>query len=271
MKSINPDTRRGFLARSLSAGAACALARVGTADEVQSTPQNIRALDTHVYVGRWPFARLPGDEPANLVGMLREHGVTTAWTGNFDGLFHKDIASVNERLAHTCAKFGDGILKPLGTVNPTLPDWENDVRRCHETFHFSGIQLHPNYHGYTLDDPRFARLLDLATDHGLAVHLIAWLEDEPRKWLRPREAEVDLKPLARTVSKIPNAKVVIANGVRSARDDVFQELARLEQVSFDFGRLSDPDDFDQLIAATSAKRIVFGSGAPLYPISQAAN
>lgn len=271
MTSINPHTRRGFLARSLSAGAACALARVSTCDEVRPTPQNIRALDTHVYVGHWPFARLPGDEPADLVGILREHGVATAWTGHFNGLFHKDIAGVNERLADTCAKFGNGMLRPYGTVNPMLPAWEDDLCRCHETFHMPGVRLHPNYHGYTLDDPRFARLLDLAADRGLIVHLVAWLEDEPRKWLRPRETAVNLKPLAHTVSKMPNAKVVVANGVRSAADDEFRDLAPLKQVSFDFGRLNEGDDFDQLVAATSAARIVFGSGAPLYPIAQVTN
>ena len=141
-------------------------------------------------------------------------------------MFHKDIAGVNRRLAETCAQVWRRDLIPFGTVNPTLPDWEEDVRRCHETFHMPGIRLHPNYHGYTLDDPRFARLLELAAARGLIVQLVAWLEDKPRKWLRPQVADrVDLKPLDDAQSpKCRTSQLVVANGVRSVDDAAFREL-----------------------------------------------
>jgi predicted TIM-barrel fold metal-dependent hydrolase len=119
-------------------------------------------IDTNVSLSRWPFRRLVGDETPDLVAGLRKRNVTQAWAGSFDGIFHKDISSVNSRLATECRTYGQGILLPFGSVNPKLPDWQEDLRRCQEEHKMVGIRLHPNYHGYDLKDPAFEELLKLA-------------------------------------------------------------------------------------------------------------
>src|SRR6266436_2525107 len=133
-------------------------------------------IDTHVYLSHWPSRRITGDETTELVDLLRKQGVTQAWAGSFDSLLHKNTAYVNSWLAAQCGQQGANFLMPFGAINPKLPDWEEDLRRCHEEFRMPGIRVHPNYHDYTLTDPAFLRLLQLAAERGLIVQIAAWME-----------------------------------------------------------------------------------------------
>ena len=223
-------------------------------------------IDTHVYFSRWPFRRVPGDETPELVRQLKQRGVTSAWVGSFDALLHRDVGAVNIRLAQECANHREIQLVPFGTVNPTLPDWEEDLRRCHEVHHMPGIRLHPDFHGYKMDDARFEHLLDLATQRGLLVQIGIGMED-PR--LQPPLAilpPVDPAPLFNLLAKYPRARVELLNYWRTYRNNrVLQaRLNSLPQVCFDTATIERMAGIEELLAAMPSLRLVFGSYAPYY-------
>ena len=113
--------RRRFLQGSLAAAAtATGLSRGASVAEAasQNEPGSVfrpgEIIDTNVYLFRWPFSRSRFDDPAALVEKLQSHGVVQAWTGSYEGLFHKDITGVNQRLTDQCRKHGGGLLAPFG-------------------------------------------------------------------------------------------------------------------------------------------------------------
>ncbi len=220
-------------------------------------------IDTNINLERWPFRRSADDAPDRLVAKLKARGVTQAWAGSFDGLFHRDMAAVNQRLADSCRQFAD-FLKPFGTVNPVLPDWHDDLRRCHEVHKMPGLRLHPNYHGYTLDDPRFAELLSLAIDRGLIVQLALSMEDERTQHALHRVPHVDAKPLARIVSKLPKLRLVLLNAFRSLPVLQCGEVAKAGQVWFDIAMLESVAGVTKLVEQVSHQRVLFGSHSPLF-------
>lgn len=262
-------SRRRFLKRTLGTAAAFGVDRLVAAND--DTPTNESITDTHVYLGHWPHQQLSSEAPAKLFADLRRTGVSQAWVGSFDGLFQKDVAGVNARLASICARISDGMAVAFGTINPTLPDWEDDIRRCYEDFHMPGVRVHPNYHGYTLDDSRFVKLLELAADRGLIVQLVAWMEAERHLLLNPHVREADLSPLAEKVAMPRNLKLILTNYLHTSEDEHIGALIRNDNVYFDFARASNTEPISQLIVKTSPTRVIFGSGAPLRSVETAAS
>lgn len=221
-------------------------------------------IDVNVNLSRWPLRRLPCDQTEELVGKLRAHGVTQAWAGSFDGLLHRDLPGVNARLAADCRQHGRGLLLPFGSIDPTLPDWKEELRRCAEVHRMPGIRLHPNYHGYKLADARFARLLKLATQMKLVVQLALVMEDE--RMMNPvlRVEPVDTAPLTEIVRQTPGLRLVLVNALRTLRGAALHKLIEAGNVSVEFSMLEGVGGIERLLEYTPANRLLFGSHAPLF-------
>lgn len=267
MKSTFILSRRRFLQRSLTATACTAtLCTAGGHALATSEASAAGIVDTHVYLGRWPFRHVGAETAAELSKLLKSAHVSTAWAGTFEGLLHKDISGANQRLVDTCRE-AEAVLVPFGTVNPMLPDWEEDVRRCHEVFRMPGIRLHPNYHGYTLSDVCFTRLLKRAAARKLIVQLVAWLDDKKRPCLKP-VPPVDLAPLAEKTAAVPSVRLIVLNGSVAADEKWLRSVVPRKDVSLDFTKLEGTNAVRKLVNMLSSDRVVFGSGAPLLSVDE---
>lgn len=253
-------SRRDFLATATTFAAATALAP-SRLSAVGSAPAGL--IDTNVYLGRWPFRRVPLDEPAALVAKLREHGVNEAWTGSLDALLHKDISGVNARLADDCERHGRGLLSPVGAVNPKLSGWAEDMRRCADVHRMRGVRLHPNYHGYTLAEPLAAEVLERAAKHGLLVQIAVSLEDERTIHPLVNVPPVETAPLVDLMQKLPGLRVQLLNAFRAIRRPQATALAA-QRVGFEIAMLDGIEGIANLLKYLPAALLCFGSYSPVF-------
>lgn len=225
-------------------------------------------VDANVNLFQWPFRRLPDDEPAALAARLRGQGVSQAWAGSFEGLLHNDIAGVNERLAAACAE--NSLFLPFGSINPLLPDWELDLRRCCEEHKMKGIRLHPNYHGYTLDTPVFANLLRRSAELGLLVQIALIMEDERTLHPLMRVPPVDVTPLPALLRELPQLQLMLVNAFRTLRLEEAKRLANAGNIVFEISMLEGVGGIHNLLQQIPVERILFGSHAPFFYFESAA-
>ena len=221
-------------------------------------------VDTNVHLSRWPFRRLAGDETPDLVARLRKRNVAQAWAGSFDGILHKDIGGVNARLASDCRNYGADFLVPFGSINPKLPGWQEDMRRCAQDHGMPGIRLHPNYHGYELKDPVFAELLHIAAERRLIVQLVVSMEDTRTQHPLLRVAPVDVSALPELVKSEPAVRLVLLNWAPALRGQRLQPLADAGAVYFDISTVEGIEGIARLVERLSPERVLFGSNFPLF-------
>jgi uncharacterized protein len=221
-------------------------------------------IDTNINISRWPFRRLAGDETPDLVARLRKRNVVQAWAGSFDGILHKDIGGVNARLAADCNAYGKDFLVPFGSINPKLPGWQEDVRRCAQDYRMPGIRLHPNYHRYELKDPLFAELLHLATASGLIVQLVVSMEDIRTQHPLVRMPPVDVSALAQVVKSEPSVRLMLLNWWPSLRGQKLKPLADAGSVYFDIAMVEGIEGVARLVEQLPPERVLFGSNFPLF-------
>jgi predicted TIM-barrel fold metal-dependent hydrolase len=221
-------------------------------------------IDVNVSLFRYPTRRVPRDDTADLVKFLTAKHVTQAWVGSFEAVLHRDLGGVNQRLVAECRVKGEGLLLPFGTVDPLLPDWEEELRRCHEMHGMRGIRLFPNYHGYALDHPQFGKLIELAGQRKLIVQIAARLEDPRTQHRLLSVDDVDLQKLKAVLGRYPSTPIVLLNALMSVPLDLPSALAEAGQVYFELATLEGVAGVERLLKSFPAERLLFGSHAPFF-------
>lgn len=226
-------------------------------------------IDVNIYLGHWPYRRLPLDEPKALAEKLRALGIEQAWAGHFDALLHRDITSVNARLAKACKDSGD-FFRPIGAVDPTLPDWEGDLDRCAGELAMQGIRLHPDFHGYKLDDPLFESVLRRATERKLLVQLPLTMEDDRTRHPRLSPPSIDAAPLAKVVGRIDGLRLMVLNIGKALTVEQAADVVRAGDVLVDIAMVEGLEAIKRWVDLVGPDRLVVGSYAPFfYPESAA--
>lgn len=220
-------------------------------------------IDTNLSLGAWPFRRVPLATTSAVVDKLRAHGTKQAWAGSFEALLHKDISAVNARLAEECRQHGGDLLVPMGAINPLLPDWKEDLRRCVEIHRMPGIRLHPNYHGYKLSDEAFASVLQEADKRKLLVQIAVIMEDERTIHRLVNVPATELEPLPAVMKMFPNIRLQLLNAFRKLRTRDAATLAA-DGVHFEISMLEGVIGIEKLLEQLPLTSVCFGSHAPVF-------
>src|SRR5439155_3221626 len=122
-----------------------------------------------------------------------------------------------------------------------------------------GIRLHPDYHGYKLDDPNFLRLLKLAADHRLIVQIAVLMEDERMMHPLLRVEPINLAPLGAIIKQTPGLRLVLLNALGKLSAKPLGELIAAGEVYVEISMLEGVGGIANLLPQVPVGRVLFGS------------
>src|SRR5438093_1560923 len=282
---MKPIDRRNFLKNSLLSAVAVSLPSqpsmaAQTASRkapVVSSSQAPGIIDTNVNLFSWPFRALKYCDTKALVAKLKKHRVIEAWAVSFEAQRSKDMSGVNTRLAAECLADGPGFLIPFGSINLAWPDWQEDVRRCHEVHKMPGIRIYPGYQPFDLDHPGMESLVKISSERGLVLQVVFGMEDNRVHHPIINVGPVTFGPLLKAVQGAPNAKVELLHFSGSSQDKDLSQFMKETNTFMDISRLEGNGAVGRMIgtvqglpsARVPVDRIVFGSHAPYFPLETA--
>ena len=281
MKRID---RRSFLKDSLVSVTAVSLsahqslkAQTGARGNAAASPAAPGIIDTNVNLFEWPFRMLKYRDTKALVAKLKKHRIVEAWAGSFEALLSKDMNGVNIRLATECREHGPGFLIPFGSVNLAWPDWEEDVRRCHEVHKMAGLRIYPGYQPFDLDHAGMGRLVKMTAERGLILQVVFGMEDPRVHHPIISVGQVAFSPLLEIVEGTPNAKIQLLHFSGAPQGDALSQFIAKPHTYLDISRLEGNGAVGRMIgsieglpsARVPVDRIVFGSHTPYFPVEAA--
>lgn len=269
-------TRRGFIS-TMAAGSVVAGITVSN-PEHSTVAEKPSITDTNINLFKWPFRRMKYEDTNSLTAKLLQHRITKVWAGSFEAVFSKSINEVNSRLAEECRKSRKVSFVPLGAVNIGWPDWEEDLRRCHEVHKMPGIRIYPAYQTYDLTHEDFPKLVGLASERGMIIQIVGTLEDTRVQHPIVASRDITFEPILDAMKKNPKAKVQLLSWNDYVNNDLLKKFVSETTVMFDIswlestgglGRLIDGNSWNGMRTPVPVERIMFGSYAPYFPVESA--
>jgi uncharacterized protein len=223
-------------------------------------------VDFCAYLGEWPTFELRYCDAEGLLHLMDRCGIGAACVSLASGMFRHDAHEANARLCRDIAGHRDR-LWPIGTVNPSVPTWREDVRTGLEQLALSGFRIHPTYHGYALDHPAVLDLTTMLADAGCPLFIALYVDEERFQHPAIRVPEVRIGEIEALIASAPGTTIVL-NGLRTAQAmELFASGVALDRVYADIDAMDqDYKGLHTLVIQHGAERLVYGSQMPfLYP------
>lgn len=220
--------------------------------------------DVNVFLGAYPFRRVPGTSPAAVLASMDRVGVAAAWVSHLPGVFWRDPTEGNGWLYETASK--ERRFRPVPAVHPLLAGWEvvlSDALAAGAP----AVRADPTYYGIEPTGAPMHRLAGACGEAGVPLMLAVRFEDGRQRHANDAAPELPAAAVRQLIRADRRVRLLVTHADRSFIEEVHfgstpDEAGRIWwDISWIWGP---PEDHLELLLRTvGVDRFVFGTGMPL--------
>ena len=208
-----------------------------------------KVFDVNLSVGRWPFRRLPLENPARLTAALRAAGISGGLVRSLEAPFAMNIYEANDELYDLCRNHPE--LIPVPAVRPDFGLWR-DIKA-------PAAALFPSYHQYSLLDPGTLEMVGALLEKKILPMIVIREEDERGQHPLCKVPPVPVAEINRLAEHFPGKPIAALNAY--AGEFRFFTAPNL------YADLAFSETFPALaytVENFGTERLLFGSHAPFF-------
>jgi len=221
--------------------------------------------DVSTFVGEYPFRGLPHATPEWLLTQMDRVHIDRAWVAHLPSILYRDPAPGNEALADVLRAFPDR-LRPVPTVHPGLPKWEDDINRAVE-MGAPAVRVYPNYQALAPAGGEMRVLAAVAGSARLPLVLTVRLEDARQRHPLDTASELPAAAVRALVRSDPEVRLLVTHADRAFVEEVHFGLTPGEsaRVLWDISWIWGPPEnhLALLLQTVGVERFTLGTGMPL--------
>lgn len=221
-------------------------------------------VDVNAFLGGYPFARVPGTSPADVLAAMDRVAIDEAWVTHLPGLFWRDPTAGNAWLYDTCRAHPR--LHPVPAVHPGLANWSAVLREAVDRG-APAIRCDPCYYALA---PAGAEMVALAAAAGAAgrpLLLAVRLEDARQRHPSDVTPELAAATVRALIRSGPGVRLVVTHADRGFIEEVHfgSTPDEARRIWWDISWVWGPPEehLATLVRTIGPERFVFGTGQPL--------
>jgi predicted TIM-barrel fold metal-dependent hydrolase len=226
-------------------------------------------VDWYAYVGEWPTYELSYRDAEGLLHLMDRCGVDAACVSLAGGMFYHDAREANERLCREIAGHRDR-LWPVGTVNPTVTTWREDVDDGLERLGLAGFRIHPAHQGFALAAREVERLAAYLARVERPLFLALYVDEERLQHPAIRVPDVAVADVVALIARAPETTLVLNAFKTTHAVELYRAGADVRRVYMDVDAMD--QDFEGLrclVEQYGAGHLVYGSQMPFLYLEAA--